>query len=57
MTAVSTTVRAPPFVVIGDLSTMLVKVDLNEVDIDKVHLGQTVSITPTRSRAGTSRAA
>jgi len=33
-----------PLVVIGDVTTMLVKVNLNEVDIDKVHLGQRVQI-------------
>jgi len=33
-----------PLVVIGDLTTMLVKVNLNEVDIGKVHLGQKAQI-------------
>jgi RND family efflux transporter MFP subunit len=34
-----------PLVTIGDLSTMLVKVDLNEVDVHDVGLGQQVEIT------------
>jgi HlyD family secretion protein len=45
MTAVSYYGSGAPIVVIGDLSTMLVKVDLNEVDVAKVHLGQKVRIT------------
>ena len=45
MTAVSYYGSGAPIVVIGDLSTMLVKVDLNEVDVAKVHLGQQVKIT------------
>jgi RND family efflux transporter MFP subunit len=45
MTAVSYYGSGAPIVVIGDLSTMLVKVDLNEVDVDKVRLGQEVKIT------------
>ncbi len=45
MTSVSEYSAGAPIVVIGDLATMLVKVDLNEVDISKVHLGQQVKIT------------
>lgn len=45
ITAVSYYGAGAPIVTIGDLSTMLVKVDLNEVDIDKVDLGQSVKIT------------
>ncbi len=56
MTAVSYYGSGAPIVVIGDLSTMLVKVDLNEVDVAKVHLGQSVKITadalPDRTFAG-----
>jgi len=55
-TAVSYYGAGAPMVTIGDLSTMLVKVDLNEVDVDKVHLGLQVEITadalPRRSYAG-----
>ncbi len=45
ITAVSYYGAGAPIVTIGDLSTMLVKVNLNEVDIAKVHLGQSVKIT------------
>jgi HlyD family secretion protein len=45
ITAVSYYGAGAPIVTIGDLSTMLVKASLNEVDIDKVHLGQSVKIT------------
>jgi len=45
ITAVSYYGAGAPIVIIGDLSTMLVKVNLNEVDIDKVHLNQSVKIT------------
>jgi RND family efflux transporter MFP subunit len=45
MTAVSYYGSGAPIVVIGDLSTMLVKVDLNEVDVAKLCLGQEVKIT------------
>ena len=45
ITAVSEYGAGAPIVTIGDLSTMLVKVDLNEVDVDKVHLGLPVEIT------------
>ena len=45
ITAVSYYGAGAPIVTIGDLSTMLIKVNLNEVDIDKLHLGQSVSIT------------
>ena len=44
ITAVSYYGAGAPIVTIGDLSTMLVKVDLNEVDVDKVQLGQSVEI-------------
>jgi len=45
ITAVSYYGAGAPIITIGDLSTMLVQVNLNEVDIDKVHLGQAVEIT------------
>ncbi len=45
ITAVSEYGAGAPIVTIGDLSTMLVKVNLNEVDVDKVHLGLPVEIT------------
>jgi len=45
ITAVSEYGAGAPIVTIGDLSTMLVEVDLNEVDVDKVHLGLPVEIT------------
>jgi len=45
ITAVSYYGEGAPIVTIGDLSTMLVKVDLNEVDVDKVKLGMEVEIT------------
>jgi len=45
ITAVSYYGAGAPIIIIGDLSTMLVKANLNEVDIDKVHLGQSVKIT------------
>ncbi|MFB3881680.1 MAG: efflux RND transporter periplasmic adaptor subunit [Armatimonadota bacterium] len=45
ITAVSYYGAGAPIVTIGDLSTMLVKVDLNEVDVDKVRLGLKVDIT------------
>jgi len=57
ITAVSEYGAGAPIVTIGDLSTMLVKVDLNEVDVDKIHLGLPVEITADalrgRSYAGT----
>jgi HlyD family secretion protein len=46
ITAVSYYGSGAPIVTIGDLSTMLVKTELNEVDVDKVRLGQTVEIAP-----------
>jgi RND family efflux transporter MFP subunit len=56
ITAVSYYGAGAPIVTIGDLSTMLVKVNLNEVDVDRVHLGQLVKITadalPERSYEG-----
>lgn len=45
ITAVSYYGEGAPIVTIGDLSTMLVKVDLNEVDVDKVKLEMAVEIT------------
>jgi HlyD family secretion protein len=45
ITAVSYYGAGAPIVTIGDLSTMLVKVDLNEVDVDKIRLGLHVDIT------------
>jgi HlyD family secretion protein len=45
MTAVSYYGSGAAIVVIGDLSTMLIKVNLNEVDVAKVHVGQHVKIT------------
>jgi len=45
ITAVSYYGAGAPIVTIGDLSTMLVKVNLNEVDVAKVKLGQSVAIT------------
>ncbi len=45
ITAVSYYGAGAPIVTIGDLSTMLVKVDLNEVDVDKVKIGLPVEIT------------
>jgi len=45
ITAVSYYGAGAPIVTIGDLSTMLVKVNLNEVDIDRVRVGQSVRIT------------
>jgi RND family efflux transporter MFP subunit len=45
ITAVSYYGSGAPIVTIGDLSTMLVKVDLNEVDVDKVSLGLRTDIT------------
>ena len=45
ITAVSYYGAGAPIVTIGDLSTMLVKVNVNEVDIDKLRLGQSVKIT------------
>jgi HlyD family secretion protein len=44
ITAVSYYGSGAPLVIIGDVSTMLVKVNLNEVDIAKVALGQTVEV-------------
>jgi multidrug efflux pump subunit AcrA (membrane-fusion protein) len=44
ITATSYYGSGAPLVVIGDVTTMLAKVNLNEVDIDKVHLGQQVQI-------------
>jgi HlyD family secretion protein len=44
ITAVSYYGAGAPIVTIGDLSTMLVKVNLNEVDVDHVGLGQQVKI-------------
>jgi HlyD family secretion protein len=56
VTAVSYYGAGAPLVTIGDTSTMLVEVNLNEVDIDKVRLGQPVQITadalPRRSYQG-----
>lgn len=43
--AVSEYGAGAPIVTIGDLSTMLVKADLNEVDVDKVKLGLPVDVT------------
>jgi RND family efflux transporter MFP subunit len=45
ITAVSYYGSGAPIVTIGDLSKMLAKVNLNEVDIAKVHVGQSVKIT------------
>lgn len=45
ITAVSEYGAGAPIVTIGDLSTMLVKVDLNEVDVDKLSPGLRVEIT------------
>jgi len=45
ITAVSYYGAGAPIVTIGDLSTMLVKVNLNEVDVDKVRLGQKAQVT------------
>lgn len=45
VTAVSVYGAGDPLVTIGDLSTMLVRVDLNEVDINKVSLGLSAQIT------------
>ncbi len=45
ITAVSYYGAGAPIVTIGDLSTMLVKIDLNEVDVDKVKIGLPVEIT------------
>ncbi len=45
ITAVSYYGEGAPIVTIGDLSTMLVKVNLNEVDVDKVKSGMEVEIT------------
>ncbi len=44
ITAVSYYGAGAPLVTVGDLSTVLVKVNVNEVDIDKVALGQSVEI-------------
>lgn len=44
-TAVSYYGEGAAIVTIGDLSTMLVKVDLNEVDVDKLRTGLEVKIT------------
>lgn len=57
ITAVSYYGSGAPIVTIGDLSTMLVKVNLNEVDVDKVRVGQSVEVTadalPDRTYHGT----
>jgi HlyD family secretion protein len=45
ITAVSYYGAGAPIVTIGDLSTMLAEVDLNEVDVDKVDLGHSARIT------------
>ena len=45
ITAVSEYGAGAPIVTIGDLTTMLVKVDLNEVDVHDVSLGQQVEIS------------
>jgi len=45
ITAVSYYGAGAPIVTIGDLSTMLVKVDLNEVDVAQVKVGLAVEIT------------
>ena len=44
ITAVSYYGDGAPIVTIGDLCTMLVEVNLNEVDIDRIELGQPVEI-------------
>ena len=44
ITAVSYYGSGAPIITIGDLSTMLVEVNLNEVDIDRVEIGQPVEI-------------
>lgn len=44
ITAVSYYGEGAPLVTIGDLSTMLVEVNLNEVDIDRIEIGQPVEI-------------
>ncbi len=45
ITAVSYYGAGAPIVTIGDVSTMLVKVNVNEVDVDHVRLGQEVKVT------------
>jgi len=45
VTAVSYYGAGAPLVTLGDLSTMLVKVNLNEVDVDKIQLGQKAEVT------------
>jgi len=45
VTAVSYYGAGAPLVTIGDLSTMLVKVNLNEVDVGKIQLGQKVDVS------------
>ena len=56
ITAVSYYGAGAPIVTLGDLSSMLVKVNLNEVDVDKVRVGQPVKITadalPDRKQEG-----
>lgn len=56
ITAVSYYGAGAPIVTIGDLSAMLVKVRLNEVDVDKVRVGQLVKLTadalPNRTQEG-----
>lgn len=44
ITAVSYYGEGAPIITIGDLSTMLVEVNLNEVDIDRVEIGQPVEM-------------
>lgn len=53
ITAVSYYGAGAPIVTIGDLSRMLVKVNLNEVDIDKIRVGQSVKITADALRGRT----
>lgn len=55
ITAVSYYGAGAPIVTIGDLSRMLVKVNLNEVDIEKVKVGQPVKITADALRGRTQR--
>jgi|GEM_PF-384172 len=45
ISAVSAYSSGAPIITIGDLSTMLVKVDLNEVDVHDISVGQQVEIT------------
>lgn len=42
---VQATFEGKPLLTVSDLSTLLIKVDLNQIDVAKVRMGQTVAVT------------